>query len=122
MKKKLPNFSPFLILLALLAVFLGFLRFSQYSGQRAIEKEKADMQKQVADFQKKNKDLSDSLSYLGSGDFQEQVARQQLGLKKNGEVVFGFTDAPTSTPNSDLGSTASLPNYEKWLNYFFGNN
>jgi cell division protein FtsB len=111
-----------LLMLALLLVFLGRVKYQQYKNQQAIDKEKKALEQQISALGKKNQDLSDSLSYLNSADFKERVARQQLNLKKDGEVVFGFSDSPPQTPNSQSASALNSPNYEKWVEYFFGNN
>lgn len=112
-----------LVALLIFAAFLGDLRYQQYKNQVAIQKEKKDLQDQISALTDKNENLTQSLSYLGSSDFKERMARQQLNLKRNGEEVFGFTDAPTSgsAPSNDQNN-ANLPNYEKWIEYFFGNN
>ena len=114
------------LMIALLVIFCSFLanlRYQQWKNQKAVDQQKRNLQEQIAALQKKNQDLSDSLSYLGSSDFKDRFAREQLNLKRNGEVVFGFTDAPTSTPAA--GPAASEPsgsNPEKWIEYFFGSN
>lgn len=105
--------------LLVLALFLGNLRYQQWKNQAAIDKEKRDLQEQINTISKKNQDLSDSLSYLGSPDFKDQVARQQLNLKRNGEVVFGFVDAPAAAP-APADPSQNLPDYQKWVEYFFG--
>ena len=110
----------FLVLLVLFLVFLGNLRFQQWKAQQAIEKEKQALSQQADALQKKNNELNQSLSYLNTTDFKERIARQQLNLKKDGEVVYTFTDpqASTSTPT---GSTGGSNNFQKWINYFVGN-
>ena len=122
MKLKLSWTSKLTLLLLLgLAIFLGNIRYQQWKNQRAIEQEKQQLQDQVAAMSKKNQELSDSLSYLNSTDFKDRVARQQLNLKRNGEVVFGFTDAPPLTsPSASPVRVSGTSNYEKWLEYFFG--
>src|SRR6185295_6005726 len=86
------KFALFCMLLLLL--FLGDLKFRQWQSQRQIEKEKQALETQAAALQKKNDDLSSSLQYLSSPSFKERVARQQLDLKKEGEQVYSFSDAP----------------------------
>lgn len=109
---------------ALLLIFLAFavnLKFQQWNNQRAIDAEKQNLAKQTADLEKKNGDLSQSLSYLNSADFKERVARQQLNLKKNGETVYNFGQNPSAT--ATVASEASgQSNFQKWLDYFLGSN
>lgn len=111
-----------LVLLVAFFLFLGNLRYAQWKNQAAIQKERKDLQQQISSLSEKNQNLSDSLSYLGSNDFKERTARQQLNLKRDGEVVFGFTDAPPTIQPQTAAQTSGGPNYEKWVEYFFGSN
>ena len=106
-------------LLIILLAFLVNIKYRQWKEERSVNKLKNDLQQQAAAQQKKNQDLSDSLSYLNSNDFKEQVARQQLDLKKNGEVVYNFTEDGAATVPSAVQPPA-LANPQKWWRYFFG--
>jgi cell division protein FtsB len=104
--------------LILLLVFLGDLKFRQWQNQRAIEKQELSLQQQADSLQKKNDQLSQSLQYLNSSDFKEEVARQQLGYKKDGETVYGFSaDGQETAQNTVAQSGAG--DAGKWWNYFF---
>jgi cell division protein FtsB len=109
-----------LLLLGFLALFLGSVRYGQWKNEKAVEKEKQSLQLQISGLEQKNNELSKSLSYLGSSDFKERLAREQLNLKKDGEIVFGFTDV-AATVSSDTDNS-KIPNYEKWIQYFFSGN
>ena len=112
-----------MFMLVLLMVFLLRLKYLQYENQLAVNKEKNELQQQISELGKKNQDLGNSLSYLSSAEFKERVARQQLNLKKDGEVVFGFSDSAAQGQNSQVQATENTaPNYERWIEYFFGNN
>jgi cell division protein DivIC len=104
-----------LALLGLL-VFLGNIKFKQWKDKQEIEKEKQNLLVQADLLQKKNTELSQSLQYLNSPSFKERVARQQLGLKKDGETIYSFgeTQVLTSAENTPKES-----NTKKWWNYFF---
>lgn len=106
--------------LCLLLIFFGDLKFKQYQNQRQIEQQRQSLQKQADDLQKKNNDLTQSLQYLNSDSFKERVARQQLGLKRTGEQVYAFTNAPAPAP-ADSNTQSSGGNLKKWWDYFFGN-
>ena len=110
-----------LILLLFFCAFLANMRYQQYKNQLAIDREKESLKQQIDSLSKKNEDLSNSLSYLGSSDFKEQAARQQLNLKRNGEIVFGFSGQAGGTTSGGGQDNSGGPNYEKWINYFFGN-
>lgn len=104
--------------LLILLLFLADLKFKQWKNQRQIEQQKQSLQQQTDALQKKNDELSQSLDYLNSPTFKESVARQQLGLKKQGEQVYSFSNA-TQTDQGGQSQTSSN-NLKKWWNYFFG--
>jgi cell division protein FtsB len=107
------------LLLLILLVFLGSIKYEQWKSEKAIEGEKENLYLQEQQLQKKNQDLSNSLEFLKSQDFKERVAREQLNLKKEGEMVFTFSD---QTPSEEYNGSEQTPkeNYpQKWWNYFF---
>jgi hypothetical protein len=61
------------------------------------------------------------LELLQADGFKERAAREQLELKKEGEVVVRFQEtrpealAVETTTQKNNGTS----NYEKWLSYFF---
>jgi len=103
--------------LLLLLLFLGRSKFKQWQDQREITRQKETLQAQADAQQKKNDELNQSLQYLNSSGFKERVARQQLGLKKQGEQVYSFTDAPAAQTDSQQPAKAN--NFKKWWDYFF---
>src|SRR3989344_446108 len=118
-------FSSKIVLLGLVVLlgFLGSLKYRQWRDQKSIEKEKQSLQQQTDALEKKNKELENSLSYLNSSSFKERVARQQLNLKKTGEIVYSFSE----NSGADDGGTSALANkkignLEKWWNYFTNSN
>lgn len=109
-----------LIMLLGIAIFLANLRYQQYKTQQAIDKEKQALKERIESLNKKNEDLSGSLAYFSSQDFQQLAARQQLNLKREGEVVFGFADQPAQSAGAEGEHNEKIPNYQKWIKYFFG--
>lgn len=107
--------------LVILLAFLGDWKYKQWSSEKLIQKQKLDLQQQADVLQKKNNELSQSLQYLNSDTFKESVARQQLNLKKPGEQVYTFVDAPQNSQALIAGSQNSTSNAKKWLDYFFAN-
>jgi len=108
------------VALLILLVFLGNLKFKQWQSQRQIEKEKQSLQDQADSLQKKNQELSRSLQYLNSESFKERVAREQLGLKKDGEQAYSFADAPR-VAGASTDAPGGPSNIKKWWDYFFTN-
>ena len=101
--------------LVVLLAFLGNLKFRQWQSQRQIEQQMQSLEDQAGALQNKNKELSNSLEYLSSPSFKERVAREQLNLKKDGEQVYSFSDAPAS----QASDAQKVSNAKKWWDYFF---
>lgn len=115
------RFSSTLTIIGLfvLMAFLADWKYKQWQNENLIEKQKLSLQQQADSLQKKNNDLSQSLDYLNSDNFKEGVARQQLNLKKQGEQVYTFADAPDTAKQTDVAANSG--NAKKWLDYFFSN-
>lgn len=106
-----------LILLGVL-VFLARIKYLQYKDQKAINAEKASLLRQADSLEKKNQELSNALTFLDSPEFKEQVARQQLNLQKNGEIVYSFSENTNATSSAG-NATVAESNPSKWWHYFF---
>jgi cell division protein FtsB len=106
-----------ILALVLLLLFLGFSKFKQWQNQREIVKQKQTLLAQAEAQQKKNEELKQSLEYINSPNFKESVARQQLGLKKQGEEVYSFVDAQSQANQTQAETKEG--NFTKWWNYFF---
>ena len=109
-----------IVALCALLVFLGNIKYRQWQKQQQIEEQILASQKQADALEKKNKQLSESLQYFNSSSFKERVAREQLGLKKEGEQVFSFADGTQVLGVSDSKPTGG--NFKKWWDYFFAEN
>jgi predicted negative regulator of RcsB-dependent stress response len=107
--------------LIILLAFLANWKYRQWGNENLIRKQKQSLQAQADALQKKNDELSQSLQYLNSDSFKESVARQQLNLKKQGEVEYAFTDVPSTAAGQQNQSGGSESNPKKWLDYFFSN-
>jgi cell division protein FtsB len=104
--------------LLILALFLADWKYRQWASENSVLKQKRDLEQQANSLEQKNDELSQSLQYLNSDSFKESVAREQLNLKKPGEQVYTFVDAPQT--GQVLGATTEQPsNPKKWLDYFF---
>lgn len=111
-----------MVVLVVLLAFLANLKFRQYREQRAIEKLKNDLLEQQAALMQKNQELSNSITYLNSDEFKQQVARQQLNLQKNGELVYNFTKKNVQLTATPTEQQTQQSNAQKWWNYFFHTN
>src|SRR4051812_12789751 len=71
---------------------LGLIGLAFLAGRTLVQKYRVDQQiKQLSDrandIQGQNQQLSDLVKYLNTDQYREKAAREQLNLKKDGEVV-----------------------------------
>ncbi|MCX6798096.1 MAG: septum formation initiator family protein [Candidatus Falkowbacteria bacterium] len=90
-----------------------------YAKQRAVANEIAGIQKEINDFESKNKDLSEMLSYLQSNASLEEQARLNLGLKKPGEKVIVINAKDMASSSDATAGPEETSNFIKWWHYFF---
>lgn len=104
------------VVAAILAVSFGRAFYRDYEIRQQIRV----LQAKVDDLERKKLESLNLLGYVKSEAYVEDVARQQLGLKKPGERVI-IVDAATST---GLRATAegetTVPSWKKWWWYFAG--
>lgn len=106
------------VIIVLLAVF--GLELSQWEQRRKIDSEISQLVAQQKDLEEHNKALEQSLQYFGSNSYQEKLAREQLGLKKDGEIVLNFP--PNGIQSNTSKPTPKKSNPQKWWDYIFNNN
>lgn len=76
-----------LVILVLL-ISCAALLVSQQSQRRANEARAQNLANQVAELKEENQDLQEDIAGLGSDDSVENIAREELGLVGNGEIIF----------------------------------
>jgi cell division protein FtsL len=111
----------FLIAVLALLIFVGSLELKQWEERRSVNREIANLQAQEQDLQQKNRDLENSLNFLTSDEYREKIARQQLNLKKDGEIVVNFPKDNLSG-TAETAATHNKSNPRKWWDYFFALN
>ncbi|MCC7356478.1 MAG: septum formation initiator family protein [Candidatus Doudnabacteria bacterium] len=109
-----------LVILIAVASIFGKMHYSQWQKKRQIAAEIRALTAQQESLQQKNQELAESLAYLTSGNYKERIARQQLNLKKEGEVVYNFNEPQVA------GATTEAPpepkvgeRVKEWWLYFF---
>lgn len=75
----------------LLVIYLAYTLF--FSAQQQLKlwemgRQKASLKRQVDLFQEKNRLLQEQISLLGTDEYLEKLAREQLGLIKPGEIPY----------------------------------
>jgi len=118
---RLVSSQRFIAIIALaFLVLLAFPLARSYSRKMVVEKEIADMQAQIAEFEKENEEMKEFLTYLSSEQSAEEQARLNLNLKKPGEaVVIVETAKDNEDSQGENAETESSSGWEKWWNYFF---
>lgn len=118
---RLVSSQRFLAIIGLVFLVLVLLPLAKtYSQRRLVENEINDVKKQISDFEKKNKEMEDMISYFDSPQYLEAQARLNLNLKKPGEqviVISGAEESEVTLADSSLDENQS--SYAKWWRYFF---
>lgn len=104
-----------------LIVLLGVSTVREFLTRREVVSERERLAEQIATLEARKRDLSSLLQHFGGSLFQEQEAREKLGLAKPGESV---VIVPETGGGRVLGSTtntseAPVSNPRKWLRFFF---
>ncbi len=121
--KEIVQSKVFVVAGSIFLVFLLVISFGQFRNRRSIQKEIDSLTKQADQIQKNNQEVSNFIAYLKTDSYKEQAARQQLNLKKEGEVVYSFS---ALSPQTEVVTTeekakeelAKKSNFEKWVAYF----
>lgn len=121
--KQILTAKPTLLLLFVGLVVFGVIQYRQLAQRRSVNIEINHLQQQQQSLEQKNQELSQSLQYLTSSDYKDRIARQQLGLKKNGEIVYNFTvdNSVQDQSSQAVPGTGSGSNLEAWWRYLFHN-
>lgn len=106
-------------LIALIFLLLILVPLAKsYSRKRLVEQEIADIQREISDFEAKNKELQEMIIYLQSDQSLEEQARLNMGLKLPGETVAVIQDGPKNVSATTTEKNIFLPNWQKWWQYF----
>lgn len=76
------------LVILLLLVSCAAILVSQQAQRRANEATARELANQVAELKEVNQELQEDIAGLGSDDSVENIAREELGLVGNGEVIF----------------------------------
>lgn len=104
-----------LILIVLMGVF--GLELQQWKQRRDIDAEINHLIQQQAELQEHNQALEQSLHYFSTDNYKEKLAREQLGLKKDGEIVVNYpTNGIVEEKPKDI---PQKNNPQKWWEFIF---
>jgi cell division protein FtsB len=122
----------FFLVILLVLILLAIPLYRNLRERYGINQQVSDLQAQIGKTQNKNLELQKLIDYLGSDQYVEEQARQNLGLKKDGEQVYVLkglpsTDKPVVGDNSaylvpgleKAQARALVSNPTRWVEYFF---
>ncbi len=78
----------------------------------------AERQGELAEVEAENRELTRQLEEAKTEGFVERVAREKLGLVKEGETIVVMPNAKFQMPNEEEKG-AELPNWKRWWGLFF---
>ncbi|MCU0679807.1 MAG: septum formation initiator family protein [Planctomycetes bacterium] len=109
------------ILLVIILVVVLIPAVKNYQRRLAVNREIAEMKKDINSFTEENNNLKEIVGYLESSQAVEEQARLNLGLKKEGEQVVIIKDERNNNINETIkNQEENLNNPERWFRYFFG--
>lgn len=107
-------------IIALIFIILILIPLAKnYSKQRLIEKEVADISKSIEEFESSSQELRELARYLESEQSLVEQARLNMGMKKPGESVVVVQGDLSKLINPAPENKIIIPNWKKWINYFF---
>lgn len=110
-----------------LIAWVAYTSSKQVARNQRIEKE-VDILRQEADkIRRENETLAEKVRYFASNDFQEQEAKEKLGMKKTGEEVIVIQSRKATEEKAETSAITTPavyegkgePNYIKWWRIFF---
>ncbi len=113
--------SKLFIVVALIAFLVtAGLEYKQWTARRTIDNEIDALKQEEHRLNEANNELKNSISFLSSPEYQEKLARMQLNLKKEGEIVVNLPGEGQQT-NTSIESHQTKSNLVNWWNYIFVN-
>ena len=110
----------------LVCIWVCILLVNQTWQQYDLKDNISQTQTKIDQEKKENLDLKNTLASFSSVSFLEKQARYRLNLKKPNEQVV-FLPKSDLSPEPENSSSDSIvvelserPNWQKWLDYFFG--
>ncbi|MEZ4180449.1 MAG: septum formation initiator family protein [Candidatus Doudnabacteria bacterium] len=122
-KLKLPKSlysKSLLVVMVIIALVVGSLEFKRWKERKAVDQEIQSLVEQEQLLKSQNQELTESIQFLSSPEYQEKLARLQLNLQKEGEIVVSFPTEPENT-SINTQETNHQNNIIKWWNYIFIN-
>ena len=96
--KKRMNLKNMVIIILIAILVISYVR--QELTMNKIHKDIEDKQTQLNELQDKNKKLQDEVNQSSTDEYIERMARERLGMIKDGEKVITNSDSPQDKQNN----------------------
>lgn len=115
-KRRRPSFAKISIILAVLfgIIFLFSVNWQIWQRRQELENKMSQLKKEIAEAQKNSEDLKKNIAGVGTEDYLEKVAKEQLGLKKIGEEVMVINKENRQTNNNSQPQANKNIFYRLW--------
>lgn len=120
---KLPVILQSKLFLILMIIILSggiYLQYQKFEKQKALDEEIQSLENEREALTKKNEELEQSLKFFASNEYQEMLAKEQLGLQREGEIVVNFPQDSDNSNQTEITQSESNP--AKWWRYIFKTN
>ncbi len=131
-KKKSANYwlVGIIVFLALIIVgIFSYVSLKEIHQKKEVKNEINSLKKQAEKIKEENMQVKEKLSYLSSEEYQKMTAKEKLNLQEPDEKVVVLSQNPIKikkkivlgeqTANEYNSSMKTVPNFQKWWNYFF---
>ena len=104
--------SPATLIVLVMGAFFLYSFVNQIIRQAQLEQFREEVRADVARLRRENATLQQSVEYVESNDYAEQIAREQLGYARAGDTVLmpTFPDQVVSSTVSTISTTTTLTN------------
>ncbi len=104
--------SPATLIVLVMGAFFLYSFVNQIIRQAQLEQFREEVRADVARLSSENATLQQSVAYVESNDYAEQIAREQLGYARAGDTVLmpTFPDQVVSSTVSTVSTTTTLTN------------
>ena len=118
---RLVSSQRFLAIIGLIFLLIIIIPLAKtFSQRRLIEKEIEDVKQEISDYESKNQELQEIITYLESDQSLEEQARLNLNLKKPGETVIVVEEDKNLKKELNLPENSqATSHFSKWWQYFF---
>ena len=88
MRQAKRSFNWFAVLLLFIVLYFSYTVIQQYLQLKAISQEQAAVEARLSQAKKVNEELLQEKNNLGKIDYIEKIAREELGMTKQGEMPY----------------------------------